>query len=553
MITDARTIPSDTVIRTDVCVVGAGAAGITLAHEFRDQGFQVCLLESGGNEPDRDTQSLFWGENTGHPYYPLDTARSCCFGGSTNRWHVDIGTHEFGARMRPLDEIDFEKRDWIPHSGWPFGKRQLDPYYERAQSICRIGPFTYAAENWEEEKSALLPFKGGKLQTVIFQFAARKPFISTYKEEVLRSKNISTYLHANALEIETNDSGQSVTRLRVGCLQGQKFRISARIFILAMGGIEIPRLLLNSDRKQPSGIGNQYHLVGKFFMEHLHFWSGVFIPSDADLVKATGLYNSVHSVNNVPIIGKLAPSEQVLREEKLLNCCAQFIPRVMLEQQVYPLRYPREDSPGVASLKAVRSAIQVGGIPKNISKHVGNVAKDIDGIMGALCRKTRRQFMNIAKKRTHVFKLAFMAEQAPDPTSCLTLSDERDSLGVRRLRLNWHIGEADILSTVRFQKVIAKEFQRAGLGMYYSLMNDGTPPPDLHGGYHHMGTTRMHNDPKQGVVDEHCKVHGISNLFIAGPSVFPTGGYANPVLTLVALSVKLSDHIKKLMRQEEVN
>jgi choline dehydrogenase-like flavoprotein len=288
-------------------------------------------------------------------------------------------------------------------------------------------------------------------------------------------------------------------------------------------------------------------------MEHLHFWPGIFIPSDAGLVKAAGLYNSIHSVNNVPIIGKLAPSERVLREEKLLNCCVQLIPRVMLAQQVSPLRNPREDSRGMASLKAVRSAIQGGGIPDNISKHVGNVAKDIDGIMGALYRKTRRQFMKISKKRIHAFRFAFMAEQAPDPGSRLTLSDERDGLGVKRLRLNWRIGEADILSTVRVQKVIAGELQRAGLGMFYPAMNDGTPPPDLHGGYHHMGTTRMHNDPKQGVVDEHCKVHGISNLFIAGPSVFPTGGYANPVLTLVALSVKLSDHVKELMNQGEGN
>jgi choline dehydrogenase-like flavoprotein len=545
VIVDARSLPEGETIETDVCIVGAGVAGITLAREFIGQEFRVCLLESGGLEPDRVTQSLYWGENIGHPYYDLDTARTRSWGGTSHRWIIEIGEHRLGARMRPLDAIDFEKRHWIPYSGWPFNKTHLDPFYERAQSICQIGPYQYDVEDWEDpEKKPRLPFVNGRVETTIFQFGPRDPFIYEYRGEIEQAENIVIYLYANAVETETTETAQAVTRLRVACLEGNQLWVSARLFVLAMGAIEIPRLLLLSNKVQNTGLGNQHDLVGRFFMEHPHLWSGFFVPSDANIFKSAALYK-IDTVNKVPILGKLTLSEDVLRREELLNYC------VSIHAGPWPAwsRYQSPESEGLDSLKALYGGIRRRKIPHNFANHLSNVVTDIDDVARAVYRKVRRKVDGaIEFKSSHkseVFHLNHMSEQAPNPNSRVTLATERDALGQNRVQLDWQLSAIDMRTIVRAQEIIDEELQRAGLGRLLIHLRGGTPPPNLHGGWHHMGTTRMHLDPKQGVVNESSQVHGISNLFIAGPSVFPTGGYANPVLTIVALAIRLADHVKK--------
>ena len=311
MIIDAHLVHENKTIETDICIVGTGTAGLTLAREFIGKDFIVCLLESGGLKPDRKTQALYQGENIGHPYFTLHSARARFFGGTTNRWNIPIEDDAGGVRMRPLDAIDFEERDWIPYSGWPFNKPHLDPYYLRAQEICKITPQSYAVPDWEDpENRPVLPLKGDTVKTVIFKFGSRHPFLNDYTKEIERSDNIKTYLYANVIEIETNDTARAVTRLRVACIQGNKFWVKAKFFILAAGAIEIPRLLLSSNKTQSIGLGNQNDLVGRFFMEHPHFWSGLYVPSSPDIFNLTALYDHIHKVNGVPIIGKLSLSEK---------------------------------------------------------------------------------------------------------------------------------------------------------------------------------------------------------------------------------------------------
>ena len=245
MIIDARNIGPKASLDTDVCIVGGGTAGITLAREFIGQQFRVCLLESGGALPEPETTSLNAGKNVGFPYYALDTARARCFGGSSTKWDIPIGSDRVGMRLRPLDPIDFEERDWVPFSGWPFTKVQLDPYYERAQHICRIAPTTYSVEDWEDpERRPQLPLNGNELETIIYKFGWQEILAHKYPDEVSRAENVTTVLHANVLEIETNPDGDRVSRLRVGALHGEQFFVTAKRYILAVGGIEIPRLLL---------------------------------------------------------------------------------------------------------------------------------------------------------------------------------------------------------------------------------------------------------------------------------------------------------------------
>lgn len=537
MIIDARTLPGQETIETDVCIVGAGVAGIALVRELIGARFRVCLLESGGLKPDKVTQSLYWGENIGHSYYNLDTSRARFFGGTSNFWHFPLGEHRLGVRLRPLDPIDFEERDWVPHSGWPFGKAHLDPFYERAHAVCQIGPYTYEVKDWEDPaKTPPLPFANGRVKTTIFQFALRDIFFKEYREEIERAVNVATYLNANAVEIETNETAQTATRLRVATLSGNTFWVKAKLFVLALGGIEIPRLLLLSDKVQKCGLGNQNDLVGRFFMEHPHLWSGIYVPSDPAIFNRSGLYR-LHTVRNIPVMAKLTLSEEVLRREKLLSYCVSIHPKRWTDP-----RYRSLDSKGARSLKKLGSALRRGDMPEDFGRHLGNVCTDLPGIARGLYRKARRG------KKIEAFRLNTMAEQVPNPDSRVTLAEERDALGQRRAQLDWQPTPVDMRSIIRAQEIIGEELRRSGLGRLYLELKDDTPPPELHGGYHHMGTTRMHVDPKKGVVDANCRVHGISNLFIAGPSVFPTVGFANPVLTFTALTLRLADHVKELMR-----
>lgn len=552
MFIDSRFLPEDTVIETEVCIIGAGPAGNTLAREFIGQDFRVCLLESGGTEPNEDTQSLCEGEVNGD--LPQDLRKSRCrqFGGTANFW-ADHGDNFYSVRLLPLDTIDFEKRDWLPYSGWPFGKSHLNPFYERAQYLCKLRPFAYDAEDWEDEQTPRLPLTGGQIDTTMYQFGPRNVFTHEIPSEINRSSNITTYLNSNVVEIETDRTGKTATRVRVACLQGNKFWVAAKVIILATGGIENARLLLLSNKTHNAGLGNQNDLVGRFFMEHPVFRLGVFTPSDKQIFNSTGLYD-LHWVNNILVMGKQTLTEEVMRQRHLLNSCMIFVPR----PKVY-------ESQAVKSLRILLSSSRRAEIPKNALNHLSNAINGVDDIMTFIYRRafkihkfpyslkqggwSRRQGN---ERRFNSFEVMTATEQAPNPDSRIMLGDDLDRLGLRKIKpIHWRWSDIEIDSNLQVQEILREEITRAGLGQFQSWVElSGNTKPRCHGGDHHMGTTRMHINPMQGVVDENCRVHSISNLFVAGSSVFPTGGYANPTLTIIALAIRLADHVKKVMASD---
>jgi choline dehydrogenase-like flavoprotein len=516
MLVDARTLAKNTVIDTDVCIVGAGAAGITLAKEFIGKPFRVCLLESGGFEFDDNTQDLYSGENAGFPV-PLNIMRLRYFGGSTSHW---------GNYCSPLDEIDFEARDWVPHSGWPFKKSQLDSYYERAQTICQLGPFAYNCEFWHTKNTPLLPFASNRVVTAIFQM--REPatrFGTVYRKEIVKAPNITTFLHANLLNIETDDTARTVTRLSVGCLQGNKFVIAGKLFILATGAIENARLLLLSNNITRVGLGNQNGLVGRFFMSHALCEPALFLPSDP-LIPATLYVNSKPAVDRLKVTGHLTLSHETQRHNKLLNFNAVLFPVYVAQT-------------GLMSLKRLMKREFDA-----LAKELRNIIADIDGVATAAYWKIVKGVIPV-----QAFSLTCAIEQSPNPASRVTLSSERDALGKQRVRLDWQLRGVDKRSLRRSLEILGAELGRAGLGRLKIDLkeSDESWPEVIRDAGHHIGTTRMHLDPKQGVVDENCRVHGMSNLFLAGSSVFPTSGHANPTLTIVALALRLADYVKRTM------
>jgi choline dehydrogenase-like flavoprotein len=536
MIVDAAELAPGTILDTDLCIVGAGTAGVTLAREFIGAPCRVCVLESGGREPEPDTQSLYAGENIGFPYYPLDDARARVWGGSSTRWHIPIGDGRVGPRIRPLDDIDFERRDWVPHSGWPFDRQHLQPYYDRAEAVCAIEPTTYDVSGWDDPaERPRLPLGDGPVDTVIYKFVWGQLFARHYPEQVAAAANITTCLHANVLEIETNPQASHVEQLRVATLGGKELRVRARLVVLALGGIETPRLMLLSRRHQATGVGNQHDLVGRFFMEHLHLWSGMLVIDQTRPLENLTLYRDVQQVRGVPILGKLALRPEILRRERLLNQNIQL----MATCRPDPFKYRTVRAEPIEALKALMTR---DGLSHGAS-HAGTVVRGLDDLATVAFRKMRAAAVGTPVRPVLVF--ANMAEQVPCAQSRVMLGSDRDAFGQPRVKLDWRITAQDMQSVIRTQELVGQALERAGLGRFHCELLDDTPPAATHGGYHHIGTTRMHDDPKQGVVDADCRVHGADNLYVAGSSVFPTGGYANPVLTTVALALRLGDCLKQ--------
>jgi len=266
MILDARSFPQEHVVDTDVCILGGGVAGLTLAREFAGQHVDVCVLEQGGFDEETEAQKLNRGEVTGYPYWGLDYARHAQVGGSSHRWGLTLSDGRTGARFRPLDAIDFERRPEIPHSGWPFSKTELDPYYDRAQTLFHLGPNRYRPDEWEGADEELLFKECPSLETVLFQYGPRNAFTEWHRDAVAKAKNVTIIHHARVLSAETTQSGRTASHVRVAAPEGPEFAVRARTFVLALGGIENARLLLASNRTHRNGLGNQHDLVGRFFM-----------------------------------------------------------------------------------------------------------------------------------------------------------------------------------------------------------------------------------------------------------------------------------------------
>jgi choline dehydrogenase-like flavoprotein len=542
MIVDARSQNGSGPLRFDVCIIGAGPAGIAIAWELRNSGLSVGLLESGGFVPDSSTQALYGGRNVGHAYFDLDNCRARYFGGSTNWWV---------AMARPLDDVDFVARDWVPHSGWPFAKAVLDPFYRRAEQLLMLPTMAYEGLPSVGPGREALPLPPGVFEPVFFTYGTKTLWHATYRDAFVGHPEITLVLRANVLELELNEDCRAVTRATVGTLAGNRFGVEAKLFVLATGGLENPRLLLASQGRMACGIGNGQDLVGRFFMEHPNVAIGRFTAADP------GYRSVLYSRHQTPeglIQGALVPTREVQGRERLLNTSVAF------ERPGFTLRDFFEVMPNGmgkwidrARLAARKRALLyrlVGRVEQGLlAMSLWQQASDIRNRVPGLRMHTVPP-SDGSRPSGWSYRIYSRSEQEPNPQSRVTLGSDRDAFGMPRLVLNWSLTELD-LRTLRWTRdMLSRLLSGAGTFMAYS---DERIDETIKGGWHHMGTTRMARDPKRGVVDENCRVHGIENLYVAGSSVFPTGGYANPTLTIVALASRLSDHLKeKLARHPSV-
>lgn len=546
---DARNLDRGDVVRADVCVLGSGPAGISLARELAGQGMRVVVLESGGVEVDTAAQALNDVHTVGDPFLSPLLARHRQFGGNSNVWAIKIGDGEIGVRYAPLDAIDLEQREGVPHSGWPLTLAELAPYYARAQRVCQLGPHDYSARGWQRPGSEPLPLDPTRVVSSMFQFGPRAAFFARYHEELRSASNVHVYVHATALDLDASHELSRVVRVRAASAPGRTFDVEAKLYVMAMGGMENARLLLASNRQQAAGLGNAHDVVGRYFMDHPLVDAGLFVPTPRARIDQMALYD-LRRVDGTAVLGKLALAPELMRREALLNSALLLFPRPS----------PRQTEAIVAFKAMAESAVR-RSLPAELLSMLGKTALGLDYVLRAsylAARHRQSLFHGFGRggwselsgnhRRFESFQVFMQTEQAPDENNRLVLAEDRDALGCRKLELRWRWGKLNRDSVVRTQELIAAELARAGVGRFELKRVEGEPHLCVPSGVaHHMGTTRMHTDPKQGVVDANGRVHQLSNLFVAGSSVFPTGGYANPTLTIVALALRLADHVKAVL------
>lgn len=518
---DARTVPTGTVLDPDVCVVGAGPAGIPIALTLARAGVRVLLVDSGGRERDAATDRLSGGDSVGEPYYPLHETRVRGFGGTSLHWG-----HHGRFRGAPYTPLDFESRPGVPYSGWPISRTDLDPFYAQATGWSGLGPWDFSVKRWESDDRPALRFTDDTIQTVIFQLAEPDVWRQRF-DEVATADNLQLLLHGTVVELRTDAEGTRIERLRVRTPSSNSFEITPKVTVLALGGIENARMLLANRDRHPNGLGNAHDLVGRFFQEHFAVRGGILRSANPNLLDEMRLYHQHNRRDDTLFHAKLTVSEDVVRRQQLLNTA--FFVKSMPES---------EATETARAYITLRRALTWRPRPPHLAVHAGRLARDPVNIARTAVQVARR------RRVVDTMQLLSIAEQTPNPDSRVTLSPtEHDRFGLPRPRLDWRLTELDRRSLVETQRIVDEALQRSGIGWLERKIGEESPPSMVSGHWHHMGTTRMADDPRHGVVDRDCRVHGVANLYLAGSSTFPTGGYANPTLTIVAMALRLADHL----------
>lgn len=550
MIEDFREAADGGVREADLCIVGAGPAGLAIAHALAGTGIRVCVIEGGGLRCESDSQALTGGVSVGEPGLDPGHSRLRVYGGSCRLW---------GGGCIPLAPPDFEPREWVPHSGWPIRYADLEPWYRKARDVCGLDGAGFEQGSFERpghlRQMALDP---GQFVERVFMLSG-KEFGRDTLPTLARADNIHVLLHANVLELVTSPEADRVEAVRIGSLDGSRGLVRARFFVLATGGIENARLLLLSDAQATGGLGNGHDLVGRFFQDHPRVRLGTLTQGRLDgLMRAYG--RELPGVTQM----ELCLSDAAQRERRLLACRAR------------PFSVYAPPSPGIQALREVRACLsRRGAVPDapddgiEVERAVANVldrglpapvpapdCSQVRPVRSALraglhagdiaVGVARRLRKGVHQPRERVEVMGYF-EQAPNPDSRITLDDSRDALGLRRVRADWRLTELDRDTHRTAGRLFGSQMAEACGSAFVPdpwIEDADAAAPEIHGTAHHIGTTRMSASPRDGVVDPDCRVHGVDNLYVAGSSVFPTGNWAFPTFTIIALSLRLAEHVR---------
>ena len=476
------------------------------------------LLESGGLDYEAPVAALNAGENVGEDYYDLEDSRLRFFGGTTAIW---------GGRCAELDPIDLEKREYVPHSGWPIAHDELERWYKEARPLFGL-PAERPSPDILRRAGVPLP-RFADLETPLWTFDRRfNRFAWESCADLEADPKCQIVTHATVTRIVQENRG--IARVEARALGAGRVTVAARAYVLAAGGLENPRLLLASD------IGNGHDQVGRYFMEHPHARGGRVVKGAAwPLLKAFGRR---HRIAGQDLAALIAPGEKLQRREGILNTSLTVVARQPQGKRQF------------VGMKAY-SGLKHSMAPTKRGRALWMVTKKAAGWAQRHVDPARPWLLH--KLGSLEVALLVRAEQAPNPDSRVTLTGETDATGVPRVALDWRLSEIDIRSVSVLVDTLGRELERLGLGRVEpaAWLASGRwqtdPLISSHpiGGYHHMGSTRMGADPKTSVTDGDGRIHGTGNLWVAGSSLFPTGSWANPTLTIVALALRTAEQIDR--------
>jgi choline dehydrogenase-like flavoprotein len=534
-IEDAKDIPADTEIRTDICVVGTGAAGLTIARLFNKTDVDVVVLEAGGLEREVSIEeAVFSTEDLGLPHLNPIPDRGRWFGGSTNLW--------FGRIAIPTP-IDFETRSWVSNSGWPISFEELRPWFHLAADILEVDHFDkIEIRNWPANPTIETFIEQGGANLEVFLWANAGLLASRHHQILKTSDNVRVILNATAVELLQMEHSADIQSITAREPEGKRFRIKASTYVLAAGGLENPRLLLASTGRSRAGVGNAYDQVGRYYMEHPR----------GDRLAEVGLQNlTAEQISKLVLLDEKAPTPFGKAQLRVTFPPAMQLQEGLLNHSLHGyLVSPYHDASSYQSVRRVWHRLSGSALPSTTSVRA-DVALAIRSLPNLATLASKWLTNRGAPSRLVVVD---QMEQEPDPLSRVTLNPQkRDHFGLPKLEVDWRIGDSTYRSQRRMHSFFKGMLERAGINSFTSKMLDEPEcRPLLWDLKHPMGTTRMASGPQRGVVDENCRVHGIRNLYIAGSSVFSTGGHANPTLTIVALAARLASHLRHGYQPERV-
>lgn len=486
MLIDSPAIGNGAGLSADLCIIGGGPCGMVLAQGLARRGRDVLLVESGRRFQDDRLQELNQGEVRGVVYAGLAATRHRQFGGTPHTWNTPLPGGAMGAKYCPLDAQD------LAH--WPLTPGELAPFYDAAQRVCGLGRFAYDAADWRGEGPD--PWEGpGDLVSAVYQFGPGERFTRRLPDAVLASPGVRVLAGATACRLERR--GSRVTAVEAALEPGLLVTIRAGTVLLAAGGIENARLLL------ASGISHDW--LGRGFMEHPRDYGLVLEPSAARPFDTARFYDRHAAADGTILCGRLGLSPEARRREGLPNASV-------------TLHLRRRAGPDPLARRLMRR-LRLMGPPFG------------GGYGWSDRRHLEREF--------DAFRLVVNIEQHPHRDNRLALDGPLDPFGVPRAVLHYAWRAEEQASLDRLRAVLARWFADGGHGVL--RVREGVPPD--FSAHHHLGLTRMSRDPAEGVVTPECRVHGMDNLHVVGGSVFPTGGFANPTLTAIALTLRLVDQL----------
>jgi choline dehydrogenase-like flavoprotein len=520
MIIDLASSASVAPRHAGVCIAGAGAAGICLALELAKSGINVTLLEGGGLEEESSSQDLYASAISGIPHRGIHEGRMRVFGGSTTRW---------AGQILELDASNFERRPWVPHSGWPFSQEALLPHYRRAtelEGLTSVMPEDTSV--WQSIHCAPPDF-GDQLVPFFSRFCPEPNFVRLHRKTLCGSGKINVYLHANLCEIELAEGQESIVGLGCRTLAGDRVTFTADHYVLCLGGIEVARILLQPLPRGRMAPWNACGLVGRYFQDHIDVTVLEIKPHQRRF--ADRWFEDVYRgpFKYRPYL-KLSAREQERLECLAISAGLSLESEMIEEQQDFKW-----------------AAKQV------LHGHVGAIHREhahrFPYLAGLMLRKAAHRVLHgrgYTDSDGRIF-LRFHCEQSPNPDSRIELTPERDATGLFRSRLHWAVTDQEVHTMGQFANVICHAFRRSGFAdvIVNPVLQEGGPAliDRFEDTFHHMGATRMADSPQRGVVDANLKLFGVHNGYVCSSSVFPTSGFSNPTHTIIALAMRLAEHL----------